>query len=57
MIQIALQATHFSASGEIMGARAISFMLGRVARTGLACPKATALMALAALEVVMGELP
>lgn len=57
MIQIALQAVYYSASGEIMGAHAISFMLGRVARTGLACPKATALMAMAALEVVMGELP
>jgi hypothetical protein len=57
MIQIALQAVYYSASGEIMGARPISFMQGRVARTGLACPKGTALMALAALEVVMGELP
>jgi hypothetical protein len=31
--------------------------LGRVARTGLACTKATALMTLAALEAVMYELP
>ncbi len=32
-------------------------MLGRVARTGLTCTKATALKALAALEAVISELP